>query len=118
MTDTDLRKKLGPNASSFERHLSIGIDAAGLDINDFSPCYMAHSEDKNKGIGFGIMQVKKDSSSFVCCFEDSLTFPEGGSVLVIDNEQPSSAIAVLVLVSILSGRPMVSPQCPCCEEEN
>ena len=37
MTDTELRQKLGPNASSFEQHIAIGLDAAGLDINDFNP---------------------------------------------------------------------------------
>ena len=47
MTDTELREKLGENASSFEQHIAVGLETAGLDINDFHPAYMSHSEDKS-----------------------------------------------------------------------
>ena len=117
MTDTELREKLGENASSFEQHIAVGLETAGLDINDFHPAYMSHSEDKSKGVGFGIMQVKGDSSSYVCCFESGLEFPEGGSSMIINDDQPASLIAVLILVAILSGRPIASPECPHCQEE-
>ena len=117
MTDTKLREKLGKNASSFERHIAVGLDTAGLDINDFSPVYMSHTEDKSKGVGFGIMQVKGDSSSYVCCFESGLEFPEGNSSMIINDDQPASVIAVLILVAILSGRPISLPECPHCQEE-
>ena len=117
MTDTELRKKLGENASSFERHIAVGLDAAGLDINDFDPAYMGHSEDKSKGVGFGLMQKKGDPTSYVCCFEDGLEFPSGCSSIVISDDQPASTVAVLVLVVILSGRPIDSPECPYCEGE-
>ena len=118
MTDIELRKKLGKNASSFEQHIAIGLDAAGLDINDFDPAYMGHSEDKSKGVGFGPMQKKGDPTSYVCCFEDGLEFPEGCSSIVISDDQPASTVAVLVLVAILSGRPIASPECPHCQEED
>ena len=117
MTDTELRKKLGKNASSFERHIAVGLDAAGLDINDFDPAYMGHSEDKSKGVGFGLMQKKGDPTSYVCCFENGLEFPSGCSSIVISDEQPASTLAVLILVAILSGRPIESPECPYCEGE-
>ena len=117
MTDTELREKLGKNASSFERHIVVGLDAAGLDINDFNPAYMAHSEDESKGVGFGIMQQKDDPTSYVCCFEDGLEFPSGCSSIVISDDQPASTLAVLILVAILSGRPIESPECPHCQEE-
>ena len=117
MTDTELRKKLGENASSFARHIAVGLDAAGLDINDFDPAYMGHSEDKSKGVGFGLMQKKGDPTSYVCCFEDGLEFPSGCSSIVISDDQPASTVAVLVLVAILSGRPIESPECPYCEGE-
>mgnify|MGYP003313498211 FL=1 len=117
MTDTELYKKLGPNVSSFEAHIAIGLEAAGLNINDFDPAYMAHTEDESKGVGFGIQQQKHDSSSYVCCFEDGLEFPEGCSSVVISDDQPASTVAVLVLVAILSGRPISSPECPHCQEE-
>jgi len=117
MTDTELREKLGPNASSFEKHIAVGLETAGLDINDFNPAYMGHSEDKSKGVGFGIMQQKDDPSSYVCCFESGLEFPDGGSSIIINDDQPASMVAVLVLVSILSGRPICGPECPHCKEE-
>lgn len=117
MTDTELREKLGKNASSFEQHIALGLDAAGLDINDFNPAYMAHSEDESKGVGFGITQLKDDPSSYVCCFEDGLEFPSGCSSIVISDDQPASTLAVLILVAILSGRPIESPECPYCEGE-
>ena len=117
MTDTETRQKLGPNASSFERHIAVGLDTAGLKIEDFDPVYMSHTEDKNKGVGFGIMQVKGDTSSYVCCFESGLEFPDGGSSMIINDDQPASLIAVLILVAILSGRPIASPECPHCKEE-
>ena len=117
MTNTELRKKLGKNASSFEQHIFIGLDAAGLDINDFNPAYMGHSEDKSKGVGFGITQQKDDPSTYVCCFETGLEFASGGSSIIINKDQPASTVAVLVLVAILSGRPIASPECPHCEGE-
>ena len=117
MIDTESRQKLGPNASSFEQHIFIGLDAAGLDINDFNPAYMGHSEDESKGLGFGIMQQKDDPSTYVCCFEDGLQFTDGGSSVIINDDQPASTVAVLVLVAILSGRPICGPECPHCKEE-
>ena len=117
MTDTELYKKLGPNVSSFEQHIAIGLEAAGLNINDFDPAYMAHTEDESKGVGFGIQQLKHNKHTYVCCFEDGLQFPEGGSSIVISDDQPASTVAVLVLVAILSGRPLESPECPHCQEE-
>jgi len=118
MTDTELHKKLGENVSSFEKHIAVGLDAAGLDINDFNPAYMQHSKDKSKGVGFGIMQQKGDPTSYVCCFEDGLEFPSGCSSIVISDDQPASTLAVLILVAILSGRPIESPECPYCEGES
>ena len=118
MTDTELRKKLGKNVSSFERHIAVGLDAAGLDINDFNPAYMGHSEDESKGVGFGITQQKDDPSTYVCCFETGLEFASGGSSIIINKDQPASTVAVLILVAILSGRPIESPECPYCEGEN
>ena len=117
MIDTERPQKLGPNVSSFERHIAVGLEAAGLNIEDFFPVYMSHTEDKSKGVGFGIMQLKANESSYVCCFEDGLEFPEGCSSIVINDDQPASTVAVLVLVAILSGRPIASPECPHCQEE-
>ena len=118
MTDTERPQKLGLNVSSFERHIAVGLETAGLNIEDFFPVYMSHTEDKSKGVGFGIMQLKGDESSYVCCFESGLEFPHGGSSMIINDDQPASVIAVLILVSILSGRPIASPECPHCQEEN
>ena len=117
MTDIERPQKLGLNVSSFERHIAVGLETAGLNIEDFFPVYMSHTEDKSKGVGFGIMQLKGDESSYVCCFESGLEFPDGGSSVIINDDQPASMVAVLVLVSILSGRPICGPECPHCKEE-
>ena len=115
--DTKNKKSmtLGPNARSFQKHLEMGLEAAGVDINDYWPCFMGHKEQENK-IGLGILQIVDKPETFVCCFEDGLTFTEGMSMPITD-EQPASCLAVLVLTSILSGRPIQLPLCPHCEEE-
>lgn len=108
--------KLGKNARSFERHLALGLDAAGLDIEDFSPCYMSHTEDKSK-VGFGLTQIEGDTDTFCCCFEDGLYFSSTENIMPINKDQPSSTLAVLILVSIIHGEPTCPPSCPECEAE-
>ena len=64
MIDTERPQKLGPNVSSFERHIAVGLEAAGLNIEDFFPVYMSHTEDKSKGVGFGIRQARNISTAY------------------------------------------------------
>ena len=118
MTETITREEmiLGPNASSFERHLALGLDAAGLDIEDFHPCYMSHTEDDSK-LGFGIAQDPEDTGSFCCCFEDGLYFSSNDNIMPIRQDQPSSTLAVLILVGILKNAPICPPSCELCEAE-
>tara|TARA_B100000945_G_C20282522_1_gene549355 strand:- start:146 stop:505 length:360 start_codon:yes stop_codon:yes gene_type:complete len=115
MTKNKQPKTLGPNAKSFQKHIEMGLEAAGVDINDYYPCFMGHKEHRDK-VGLGILQVADMPETFVCCFEDGLTFTEGMSMPITD-EQPASCLAVLVLTSILSGRPIQLPECPCCAKE-
>ena len=69
-------------------------------------------------IGFGLLQVKNDDDTFVACFEDGLHFGNSETILMCNKEQPASKLAILILVSVLSGRPIHAPECPCCTEES
>ena len=110
------KMKLGKNARSFERHLALGLDAAGLDIEDFYPCHMSHTEDESK-LGFGLTQVAGETDTFVCCFEDGLYFSSTENIMPINKDQPASTLAVLILVSIINENPICPPGCPQCEAE-
>tara|TARA_R100000655_G_scaffold1380_1_gene5264 strand:+ start:178 stop:546 length:369 start_codon:yes stop_codon:yes gene_type:complete len=110
------KMKLGKNARSFERHLALGLDAAGLDIEDFYPCHMSHTEDESK-LGFGLTQVAGETDTFCCCFEDGLYFSSTENIMPINKDQPASTLAVLILVSIINENPICPPGCPQCEAE-
>ena len=106
----------GDNAHSFSEHIICGLEAAGVDFDGLHLSYVSHKDDPNK-IGFGLLQVKDDVDTFVACFEDGLHFGNSETVMICDERQPASKLAILILVSILSGRPVHAPECPCCTEE-
>tara|TARA_Y100001951_G_scaffold100725_1_gene104576 strand:- start:470 stop:1066 length:597 start_codon:yes stop_codon:yes gene_type:complete len=121
--EEQLEKQLGPNAQSFAEHIQTGIEWAGLEMSDFKPMVVTHKEDGR--LGFAICQldvnVEPEAAidSMVCCFEDSLEWmlPEITTSMCINEENPSSQIATIILGRILTGEPLHAPSCPCCEAE-
>ena len=107
---------LGDNAHSFSEHIICGLEAASVDFDGLNLSYVSHKDDPEQ-IGFGLFQVKNDDDTFVACFEDGLHFPQNETVMICNEEQPASKLAILILVSVLSGRPIHAPDCPCCTEE-
>ena len=107
---------LGDNAHSFSEHIICGLEAAGIETDGLNLSYVSHKDDPEQ-IGFGLLQVKNNDDTFVACFEDGLHFPQNETVMICDERQPASKLAILILVSILSGRPVHAPECPCCAEE-
>ena len=113
---TKSKTTLGDNAHSFSEHIICGLEAAGVDFDGLNLSYVSHKDDPEQ-IGFGLLQVKNDDDTFVACFEDGLHFGNSETVMICDERQPASKLAVLILVSVLSGRPVHAPECPCCTEE-
>ena len=114
---TKSKINLGDNAHSFSEHIICGLEAAGVDFDGLNLSYVSHKDDPEQ-IGFGLLQVKNNDDTFVACFEDGLHFPQNETVMICDERQPASKLAILILVSILSGRPIHAPECPCCAEES
>ena len=108
---------LGDNAHYFSEQIICGLEAAGIDFDGLNLSYVSHKDDPEQ-IGFGLLQVKNNDDTFVACFEDGLHFPQNETVMICDERQPASKLAILILVSILSGRPVHAPECPCCAEES
>ena len=120
-----MTKSLGVNAQSFANHLTRGIEAAGLNVDDFQPGIVTHKEDGR--IGFAICQLKtngrtkksveKAFETMIVCFEDGIEWLLEGveSSMPINEQQPPSMLAVLFIAATLTKQPIFAPSCPECE---
>lgn len=102
------------NLDEFVKHLEIGLDAAGLNLEEYNPVYVI--DKKTNEQGFLFTQVVNDAESSVVAFNDRVQFPNGSSI-IINKTQPASQVAILFLVSIIQNNPIKAPLCPECEKE-
>lgn len=121
---TNKNKELGPNAQSFSDHICAGLEAGGLDLDDYSMLIVA---DKNE-VGLLMAQVPLsempqertlEASEPIVCYEDRIEWPmekEAALVLDINDEHPASMCAVAFLGAMLTGRYIPAQKCEECEE--
>jgi hypothetical protein len=121
---TNKNKELGPNAQSFSDHICAGLEAGGLDLDDYS---MLIVTDKNE-VGLLMAQVPLsempqertlEASEPIVCYEDRIEWPmekEAALVLDINDEHPASMCAVAFLGAMLTGRYMPAQKCEECEK--
>ena len=118
-------KKLGPNAQAFSDHICAGLEAGGLDLDDYSMLIVA--DDVTKEVGFLIGQVPPsemceehtlESSEAIVCYEDRIAWhmEKDAALLPISERQPASMCAVMFLGAMLTGNTIPAQICQECEE--
>jgi len=109
------KTKLPTNVQIFVDHLSVGLDSAGLELEDFSPTVV--KDRKTKEQGFLFCQKIDDVDTSVIVFNDRVEFGSNSVSLIMNNEQPPTKVAILFLVAMIQEEPLLPPDCPCCTEE-
>ena len=102
------------NLDEFVKHLEIGLDAAGLNLEEYNPVYVLDKKTNERGFLFA--QVMNDAESSVIAFNDRVEFPNGSSI-IINKTQPASQVAILFIVSIIQNNPIQAPLCSECQKE-
>ena len=112
-------KKLPVNIQIFVDHLTVGLDAAGLDFADFHPMTGTNKESGEFGFLFTQIPYEEEGSleTTVIVHNDKIDFLDHSVSLVMNNEKPPSEIAILFLVAMIQGQIITPPDCPCCAEE-
>ena len=112
-------KKLPANIQIFVDHLTVGLDAAGLDFADFRPCTGTSKETGEFGFLFTQVPYEEEDSveTTVVVHNDRIEFWDHSVSLMMNNESPASEIAILFLVAMIKGEVITPPDCPCCAEE-
>ena len=112
-------KKLPANIQVFVNHLTVGLEAAGLDFADFHPMTGVNKETKEFGFLFTQIPYEEEDSleTTVIIHNDRVEFLDHSVSLMMNNESPASEIAILFLVAMIKGEAITPPECPCCAEE-
>ena len=119
------KKELGPNAQAFSDHICAGLEAGGLDLDDYSMLIVA--DDVTKEVGFLMAQVPLsemceehtlESSEAIVCYEDRIAwhFEENAACMSVSERQPASMCAVMFLGAMLTGNTIPAQICQECEE--
>ena len=109
------KRKTPANIQIFVDHLAVGLDAAGLDFDDYSPMTVTNKETKEIGLLF--CQQIDDIETSAIVFNDRVEFVDHSVSLIMNNESPPTKIAILFLVAMIKGEVITPPDCPCCAEE-
>ena len=113
------KTKLPTNIQIFVDHLTVGLEAAGLDFADFHPMTGVNKETGEFGFLFTQIPYEEEGSieTTVIVHNDSVEFLDHSVSLMMNNERPSSEVAILFLVAMIKGEVITPPDCPCCAEE-
>ena len=109
------KRKTPANIQVFVDHLAVGLDAAGLDFDDYNPTTVTNKETKE--VGFLFCQQIDDVETSAIVFNDRVEFANHSVSLIMNNESPPTKIAILFLVAMIQGDVITPPDCPCCAEE-
>ena len=112
-------KNLPANIQIFVNHLTVGLDAAGLDFADFHPMTGVNKETGKFGFLFTQIPYEEEDSieTTVIVQNDRVEFLDHSVSLMMNNESPASEIAILFVVAMIKGEVITPPYCPCCAEE-
>ena len=104
-------KKLGPNAQAFCDHICAGLEAGGLDLDDYSMLIV--TDKKEVGLLIGQVPLSEmceecslESSEAIVCYEDRIAwhFEENTKCMSVNERQPASMCAVMFLGAMLTGK--------------
>ena len=109
------KTKTPQNIKIFVDHLYTGLDAAGLDFDDYEPTSVINKETKEEGLLF--CQRVRDLNTSAIIFNNRVEFTEHDVSLVMNNETPPTKIAMLFLVAMIKDEVIIPPACPCCSKE-
>ncbi len=109
------KRKTPANIQIFVNHLAVGLDAAGLNFEDYNPTTVTNKETKE--VGFLFCQQIDDIETSAIVFNDRVEFADHSVSLMMNNETPATEIAILFLVAMIKGEVITPPDCPCCAEE-
>ena len=109
------KRKTPANIQVFVDHLAVGLDAAGLDFDDYNPTTVTNKETKE--VGFLFCQKVGDVDTSAIVFNDRVEFVDHSVSLIMNNESPPTKIAILFLAAMIQGDVITPPDCPCCAEE-
>ena len=109
------KRKTPANIQIFVDHLAVGLDAAGLDFDDYNPTTVTNKETKE--VGFLFCQQIDDIETSAIVFNDRVEFADHSVALIMNNESPASELAILFLGAMIKGEVITHPDCPCCAEE-
>ena len=116
-------EQLGTNAKIFRDHICAGLQAGGLDLDDYP---MSIVTDK-KEVGLLMAQVplsemceecSLESSEAIVCYEDRIAwhFEENAACMSVSERQPASMCAVMFLGAMLTGGTIPAQICQECEK--
>jgi hypothetical protein len=116
------KKKLGKNAQIFSDHVCAGLEAGGLDPDDYAMSIIA--DNATGETGFLMSQVPMSEMCDehphepIVCWEDHVSWPseEDAALLPISDKQPASRCAVMFLGAMLTGGSIPAQKCQECEE--
>jgi hypothetical protein len=117
-----MSNELGKNAQSFSDHVCAGLEAGGLDPEDYPMSVVA--DNATGETGFLMSQVpisemcEEHPHEPIVCWEDRIQWPseEHAADLSISEEQPASMCAVMFLSAMLTGSYIPAQKCQECEE--
>ena len=114
--------KIDPRVTEFVEHLEMGLNAAGLNFEDYLPQYvqLEHEDTKEiySGLIFSQVSNPSDSQYKVCVALDGVHFyGSNASKMPFNFDQSPSKVAILFLVAMIKGDIIDPPCCPHCEEK-
>jgi hypothetical protein len=119
------KKELGPNAQIFQDHICAGLEAGGLNPEDYPMSIVADEETGEMGFLSGHVPLSElceehplKTSEAIVCYEDRIAwrFEEDAAFMSVSERQPASMCAVTFLGAMLTGRTIPAQKCQECEE--
>ena len=117
--------KLGTNAQIFFDHICAGLEAGGLDLEDYSMSVVADNITGEVGLLMAQVPLSEmcdehtlESSESIVCYEDRIEWhrEKDAALLPISDKQPASRCAVMFLGAMLTGGSISAQKCQECEE--
>ena len=119
------KKELGPNAQIFQDHICAGLEAGGLNPEDYPMSIVADEETGEMGFLIGQVPLSElceehplKTSEAIVCYEDRIAwrFEEDAAFMSVSERQPASMCAVTFLGAMLTGGTIPAQKCQECEE--
>ena len=120
-----MSNELGKNAQSFSDHICAGLEAGGLDPDDYVMSIITDQETGEMGLLMAQVPLSEmceehtlESSESIVCYEDRIEWhmEKDATLLPINDWQPASMCAAMFLGAMLTGGSISAQKCQECEE--